>query len=663
MTHLRITQSNLLLMKHLVIFLQIMLLVSSCVRKDANLRYALAAAGNNRSELEIVLEHYKDDPEKLDAAHFLIENMPAHYSYAGNAILRYYDVALKVLKSDLSPAAQRDTLLAISRRDFPAIEDSIISDIKIITSDFLIHSIDQAFKCWKENEWSSHVRFDEFKEWILPYKTVEYQQLDGWRDTLTAFFSDRLLSLKPTDEGYGTAYRALDAVRNEIISKVKPYGVYTGTGYPLLSASTLPRQTYGSCANYVCLGVSAYRSMGIPAIIDYTPCWGRYRAGHTWYTLLSDQGKELPSEWDISSVPGNGFFQYERIPKVFRNTYAVNPERLKYRKKAKFRYPFNLCELDVTDHYMETVDIDVCLKKNNDEGKKLSLKDKYCYIAVFNGHSTDWQIIDYGIIRKGKAHFNKIGRNILYIVYGYDGLGLIPISVPFILERNGSLRYINSDNTKLRNVDIRRKYYQSENVVNMRRRLLGGKIQCADYADFRDAINIYEITNTEIPDKIPVVIEKGSRYWRYLSADGSHGSTAELAFFNIDTVSISGTPISNTNDLTVIHKAFDGDWLSNFETDSPNGNWIGIDAGKPVDVRFVRIVPRSDDNDICPGNAYELFYWTDERWESLGFRAANDNVLHYDNVPSGALLWLRNYTRGWDERPFLVDSDGNVEWR
>lgn len=215
---------------------------------------------------------------------------------------------------------------------------------------------------------------------------------------------------------------------------------------------------------------------------------------------------------------------------MFRNTYAVNPERLKYRKKAKFRHPFNLCEVDVTDHYMETIDIDVCLKKNNDEGKKLRLKDKYCYIAVFNGHSTDWQIIDYGIIRKGRAHFTKIGRNILYIVYGFDGLGLIPISEPFILEKNGSLRYIHSDNTKLRNVDIRRKYYQSENVVNMRRRLLGGKIQCADYADFKDAVDLYTINDINIADKIRIHPERPYRYWRYMSSDGSYGSIAELAF-------------------------------------------------------------------------------------------------------------------------------------
>ena len=50
---------------------------------------ALRSAGDNRSELEKVLDHYKDDPEKLAAAMFLIENMSEHYSYRSDSIHRY----------------------------------------------------------------------------------------------------------------------------------------------------------------------------------------------------------------------------------------------------------------------------------------------------------------------------------------------------------------------------------------------------------------------------------------------------------------------------------------------------------------------------------------------------------------------------------------------
>jgi hypothetical protein len=49
-------------------------------------------------------------------------------------------------------------------------------------------------------------------------------------------------------------------------------------------------------------------------------------------------------------------------------------------------------------------------------------------------------------------------------------------------------------------------------------------------------------------------------------------------------------------------------------------------------------------------------------WFSIGRKVADDNTLHYENVPINKLLWLRNYTRGNDERPFLLDQDGNIEW-
>lgn len=42
----------------------------------------MALAGDNQGELEKVLEHYAGEPMKLEAARFLIENMPGHYSYA-----------------------------------------------------------------------------------------------------------------------------------------------------------------------------------------------------------------------------------------------------------------------------------------------------------------------------------------------------------------------------------------------------------------------------------------------------------------------------------------------------------------------------------------------------------------------------------------------------
>ncbi len=62
------------------------LLFTSCsegMDDESRLEYALEFAGDNRSELERVITHYNNEPEKQKAAKFLISNMPRWYSYSG----------------------------------------------------------------------------------------------------------------------------------------------------------------------------------------------------------------------------------------------------------------------------------------------------------------------------------------------------------------------------------------------------------------------------------------------------------------------------------------------------------------------------------------------------------------------------------------------------
>lgn len=630
---------------------------SSCTKINRQLSNALKEAGENRQELEKVLEHYKSEPEKLLAAKFLIENMPAHYSYEGEDIHKYYAIAQQVLASKLTPVEQRDSLLHVSDYIYPGLEERTVSDVKIITSEFLIHSIDCAFTEWKTRPWAAHLTFDEFCEWLLPYKTVDLQELDSWRDTLSTFFTWGLNNMVHDDDQYETPYNAVNTVRNEINWRVKPYGVYNRNGYSLLSAATLPHQTFGNCADYVRLAVLTYRSVGIPAIIDETPYWGRYRAGHSWYTILNDRGEQLTSEWDISSMPGTAFFTDKRIPKVYRNTYSINQDRQKYLKKSSYKYPFKVCQQDITDQYFNTSNIVIPIFSNS------HIAEKYVYIATFTGMYTDWSIVDFGYHKRGQAYFSKMGRNVMYIALGFNEKELIPISKPFILHKDGSIEYITCDTLKLRRVEIRRKYYQSNNVLKMRKRILGGQIQCSNKPDFSDAITQYTINGYNIPDKIPIKPDKLYRYWRYQSPNGSYGSIAELAFLDSDTIQFNGTPISNTSDLNAISRAFDNDWLSNFETGQGDGNWIGMDMGKPTAVSYVRIVPRSDGNDIHPGDTYEFRYWNENNeWTSLGIQTATDNSFRYDSIPMGALMWVSNYTRGMDERPFLITENDSIIW-
>ena len=644
--------------KLFVLSMIVITILSSCSRSDDDyLNYALRAAGTNRSQLENVLEHYKNDPEKMAATRFLIENMPGHESYQSEEINKYYDIAREVLMSDLKPVEQRDSLLHVSDNQFRGMEYRTVSDLKTIKADYLIHSIDQAFTQWKTRPWTRHLTFDEFCEWILPYKVVEYQELDYWRDELQAAFQVYVDRMIKDDDQYGTVFYTVDAVRNGILNRVKPTGMYNRSGYPLLRADLLLKQTYGRWEDYGNLGVMTYRSLGLPTVIDQTPFWGRYRAGHSWYVILNDRGEELRSEWDVGSVPGTAFFQDKRIPKVYRKTYAINRDRAFYKIHSKYKYPFNVCCKDVTAQYFRTSDIEITLFD------RVTLIEDWAYIATFTGIGRDWSIVDYGTVKRGKATFRNMGRNVLYIALGFDGNTLVPVSEPFILHIDGSLQFISNDWRNLRSVNVRRKYFQSNNVVRMRQRLIGGAIQCSNSPNFEDAVTLFTVDTLLLPDKVKLEAQRPYRYWRYLSPDGSYGSIAELAFFNRDSTILLGKAISSDKDFINAERAFDGDWLTNFETSNENGSWVGMDMGRPVSVNYVRIVPRGDDNDIHPGDLYELKYWDGIlAWVSRGEQVAQDNTLTFDSIPNGALIWLSNKTRGWDERPFMVDEYGNVEW-
>lgn len=651
------------------IFLLPLLLLSSCTGETMSndyLEQALELAGDNRSELEAVLEHYKDDPEKLRAAKFLIENMPGHYSYRpGSQVEEYYALGKEVLTSSLSPTEQNDSLLKLYHARFTNMQKDTVQDIRIIKADYLIQNIDSAFCIWKDGLWVQHLDFNQFCEYILPYKCYELQALDQWRDTLRSCFGDVMKDWIPNDESYASPYNAACVLRDRIARDVHPFGIYSATAPSFCNAETMHRITFGTCTDYVRLGICTMHAIGIPAFYDFTPQWGRYRAGHDWYAILNDKGERLTSEWDITTNPGGVFFPYQRIPKVYRYTYAINRETEQYLREAKFPQAFSQFNKDVTDEYYATTDLAIPVSQNEKR-----INDKYVYLAAFNGIYADWKILAYGNLEKGHVCedgkkltvglFPKMGRNVLYIMMQVDENGMFPLSLPFILHSNGKVEFVKASATDTRNVTIRRKYLSSWNVIDMQRRVLGGQIQASNDKNFNHVDTLFAINDLSYPDRIPLENHgKPYRYWRYMSADGTYGSIAELAFF-ADSLQVTGTSICGDGNP---EPAFDGDYLTNYETGNANGNWVGMDMGKPVSVTHARIIPRGDDNYVRVGDQYEFLYWDNTKWVTKGTTVAGDNKLIYDSIPRGALMWLRDLTRGMDERCFLIrKDDGVAEW-
>lgn len=362
----------------------------------------------------------------------------------------------------MTPEQQRDSLLVISDLKYRDLPNNVVSDAQVVKADYLIDNIDKSYVQWTTCPWASQVTFNEYLEWMLPYKAVELQELDYWRDTLKTHFSDGLKDMIPNDVEYATTIKVADIVRNEAMNKLNRHGLYSRAGLPLLSAHLQAIQTYGNISDYTLTAVLAFRSVGIPVVIDETPVGSRGTAASCWFVLLSDYGSEVPSEWDLSTVPGWGFFPYERGPKVFRRTYAINPDRLQYHRKAKYVYPFELARKDVTDKYYLTSDLELPINKE----LRKQLKDKYVYIASAVRRGTDtssqpsslgmegWKIVDFGKIVKRQACFKKMGREVMYLALGYDGRGLIPITEPFILHKDGHLEFVDASTVNQPQYDL-----------------------------------------------------------------------------------------------------------------------------------------------------------------------------------------------------------------
>lgn len=422
--------------------------------KQPNVRYALRAAGDNSSEIQTVIDYYHDaEPELKKAALYVITSLPGHYSYRDDSIRDYYKFASSVLSDKtLSPEQQRDLLRDVTDSLYSQLPTNVISDVEIVKADFLIHSIDQAYSQWKNCPWASQATFGEFVDYLLPYKGVEYQELDYWRDTLYDRYSKDLEQPVINDVEYNTTMGIADYIRRSVQDRTGRYGLYTRSGLPLLSAELLTKQTFGNIPDYALLGCLAMRAGGVPVALDETPVGSRFVAPSRWFTILGDNGQRWWSEWDLATTIGIGFFPDERGPKVFRNTLGINQKRFEYSRRSKYPIHFDLCKADITDQYFCTNDIDIFITPS----ERRKIKDTYAYIAaavrkndpvadtIITG-SHEWQIVDFGHVYKDHIHFEKMGREVLYRLMCFDGNEFSEVSLPFILHKSGMIEFIPAD--------------------------------------------------------------------------------------------------------------------------------------------------------------------------------------------------------------------------
>jgi hypothetical protein len=623
------------------------------------LEQALELSGDNRPELEKVLSHYANKPLKLKATQFLIANMPGHVSYRNQAYVeQYYDEMDSVnLYNDHSEKKLIASYKAIA--DKYSKRSSPVHDLQVISAEYLIDNIERAFDDWQNGHWATHLSFEEFCEYLLPYKVSEYQSLDNWREYLSVPEYGDLQYLPYSAHSSHSAYWACYAV-NQALFNLHPKEeevVRVPVPFPIrrmrsLSYSFLKKE----CDDRSIAVMAVLRAKGIPAMMDFTPHWPNRNSGHAWNVILTNTGKS--HHFHGLDTFENSHFD-PPIAKVFRECYAINPELLELNLSrenvpAQFR---NIHTLDVTDEYCRTDNISVNLNLR---------KGKYAYLSVFNFNQ--WKPVHYSKIKGKKAVFKKMGRDIVYLpLCMAAGQGLVPAGSPFILTLRGEIKPIVPDTARRQTLNLTRKYPTFKFTSKHANRVLGTEIQAANHVDFSDATTLHIIQKygTEAGEILLDTVETKYRYWRYYSAPNGYCNVAELNFFTRDRdITKQGKIIGTPAEQQGYEKkhVFDGVPLTFFDSPDPSGSWVGLDFGEPVNISRIMYLPRTDGNMVYYGNEYELQYWDNNRWNSLGRKTSNNVYITFEDCPVGALFLLRNHTHGVEERIFTYENGKQVWW-
>jgi hypothetical protein len=657
------------------LFLIVPVLFLGCSDSKKNVKIVLENAGKNRDELEKVIQYYKEkkDSEKLKAAYFLIGNMQNKYGHYGDFVQKYFPVFEKVhFLTDKK--TDKDTIEKVVKKMWDSIEtvcgpitpQNFIQamDCNVITSEFLIENIDYAFKAWEEKPWAQHINFDQFCEFILPYRIYD-EPLQFYRKKFYHEFSWLADSLKDKND----PIEACTVLNNFLAKKF----VFCDKleKCPMLGVNDMYKLQAGICEHRYFLVASIMRSQAIPVGIDQTPQYNRWAGQHSWMVLLDKNGKarsfnggepKITFPDSVYIAIGSGY-----TTKVYRNTFAIQPDALVSKVPPK-NIPFffqNPCIIDVTNGYdfpQQTLKIEL--------KEKSPSESKFVYLCCF-GYSYYLAPFAYTKNSGTTAKFSHVGLDGIYVPIFFNENEYVIADNPHVVpKKSDKPEYLNPDKSKMITVKLTRKYPVGGTMMNFAKSMIGAKLQASDNKNFSNPVTLFTIDSSYYcyAEK-EVKNEKPFRYYRYLSTDTGRIRIADIDFVcsefetikNKSTVfRIFGNALKDSTGIKAVFKnAFDGDISTNLN--APPRTWVAIEYGKPVKVTKVRFLVRNDLNVVEIGDQYELLYF-DFGWQSLGKVIADKNYLIYSNVPDNALLLLRDLTKGQEERIFLYRNGQQIWW-
>ncbi|UCC43472.1 MAG: transglutaminase domain-containing protein [Candidatus Zixiibacteriota bacterium] len=397
----------------------------------------LSAAGENRGELERFIRHYEQEGDslKLKAALYLVANIEGH-SY-----VTYYlhdsagtEVDFNVLDYPdyKSLTAAADSIEDI-RGEMDYEKKETFEDIHAITADFLIGQTDLAFRAWRERPWAGFLSFDQFCQYVLPYRGSN-EPLENWREEFWTKYQDLPSRMNDPSDPVEAARLINEDIRSWFGFDPRYYYHPTDQGLAEMLESGL-----GRCEDMTNVTIYAMRANGLAVTSDYTPYWADAGNNHAWNAILTPDGKVVPF-MGAEADPGSYDLSHGAA-KIYRKTYSQQPGNLVFQERKQDSIPRWLkgkSYLDVTSDYMATANVTVPLAGPVPDSIDIA------YICVFN--SGEWKPIDWARITDNTAAtFEDIGTGIAYLPALYENEEIAPAGPPFIISDDGDKHELLAD--------------------------------------------------------------------------------------------------------------------------------------------------------------------------------------------------------------------------
>ena len=654
----------------------VLLLFASCSSKsESSLYTALDLAGNNRHEIQKVLDHYcaPGDSLKRRAAEYLIANMAGKYTVTSPALEAYEELLPEIAKvpSDEGLNSPRiGNMFRAFRQNHPQTHDTRLrkqDDLRHITADYLIRCIDASFDTWENTPWHDRYTFEQFCEYVLPYRSMT-EYLSDWKTDAPRkdlWWDASFDTILDPVELCHRLNRKIDFTFNHGMNQ---YGVPQ-------SYVNLLKSHWGNCIDETNYALFQMRGNGIPVAIDFVPQWASLHDRHYWNVILDTTGQMLPFQVGFGYRPGLVDLR-EKVAKIYRHTYEIQRDGIVYRRLGKEDIPpvFSHCNIyDVTAQYGIPV-ADVTL-----DVKDVPKGTKILYLCVSS--LKRWEPVAYAEIKGSKAVFRDVSTGIIHNdAYNTQekGLGegivllpayylegkIVPAREPLILTHDGSMHSLTPDTSRRHTVVLKQKMRLPYRFIGYARQMTGNRFEGANRPDFSDAVTLAQIKDSVAShmQKLHVTDTRKYRYVRYVDEKGFRAMVGELAFFDENGRKIAGHPIGVRDRYWYQPKdrAFDDDIVTFYEA-ADKESWIGLDLGERRRIDSVGFSPRTTGNEVEPGDTYTLYYW-DGLWREIGTKTAYAHEITFDGVPENALLLLSDRTKGKEERIFTYKDGEQIWW-